>query len=254
MQAPRWILLFAAAASSLAAQAPAYTAADLACTRFTESVRAEVRSAYGSVRRQETVGRDGILVVRARSDTVDTVVEAWYDSLTVFRAGPEGRTTPSAEGMLGGRYVGVLDPDGEFVQSAAPFVPAGLREVFDFTRIFLHFFPPLPRRSLTPSGEWTDGAGLVIRRLADSAAAAPTERYEWTRRDEWDEAVQMGDSSVVVRRTEIERGTLAWRKGSGPLGWSSAVTASVEFPGGAGRTEVTQQGAVRRLDASCPKR
>ncbi len=253
MQARRWLGLLVVAASPLAAQAPAYTAAELACARYSESVQGTVHSAFGSVRRTETVGRSGRLTVRARRDSAGTVVEAWYDSLAVFRTGPEGRFAPSAEGILGGRYVGVLDPDGEFLQSAAPFVPAALRDIFDFTRVFLHFFPPLPGRALAPSGEWGDGKGLSVRRLADSAVGgAPAERYAWTRHEAWDEAVSVGDSSVVVRRSEQEEGTLAWRPGAGPLGWASAVASRVEFPGGAGRTEVTQQVSVRRLGGACP--
>lgn len=237
----------------LAAQAPAYAAEALACARFAESVRGEVHSAYGSVRRAETVGREGVLVVRARRDSAGIALEAWYDSLAVFRAGPEGREAPSAEGILGGRYRGTLDPDGEFLQSAAPFVPAGLRDVFDFSRVFLHFFPPLPVRTLMPGEAWSDGAGLTVRRLADSAGnATAVERYGWTRREVWEEAVPVGDSSVVVRRDDREEGVLAWRPGAGPLGWSSAVTARADFPGGAGRSEVTQRIRVRRLGGGCP--
>jgi len=41
-------------------------------------------------------------------------VEAWYDTLAVYREGPEGRYTPETGGILGGRYSGVLDPEGDY--------------------------------------------------------------------------------------------------------------------------------------------
>jgi hypothetical protein len=171
----------------------------------------------------------------------------------VFREGPEGRTAPDAEGILGGRYRGTLDPGGDYLARTAPFVPAALRDVFDFSRIPLHFFPPVPPAPLGPGREWSDGAGLTIWRLTDSAVSGGSlSRYRWTRRDAWEEGVAVGDSTLFVHRSEVEDGSLQWRSGEGPLGWTSAVVAGVEFPGGAGRTEVTQQVSVRRIAGACP--
>jgi hypothetical protein len=236
-----------------AAQAPVYDVQALGCVRFAESVRSDIQSAFGSVRRSETVGRDGILVVRARPDTAGLALESWYDTLAVFREGSEGRSAPDAEGILGGRYRGSLGPYGDYLATVAPFVPAALRDVFDFSRVLLHFFPPLSPRVLTAGREWTDGAGLTIWRLADSVAVGgPIARYRWTRRGEWDEGVAAGDSTLVVHRREVEEGGLRWRSGEGPLGWTSAVVAGIEFSGGVGRTEVRQQASTRRLEGACP--
>ena len=250
MQVTRWVSLFGLVALPVrgAAQAPAYDARALGCARFSESVRGQVQSAFGTVRRSETVGRDGVLEVRATQDSAGVSLEAWYDTLAVFREGPEGRSAPDAEGILGGRYRGTLDPDGEYLAAAAPYVPAALREVFDFTRVPLHFFPPLPRAPLAAGREWSDGAGLTIWRLADSALVG---RYRWVRRENWEEGVSVGDSTLVVHRTEVENGALQWRAGEGPLGWSATVLAGMELTGGAGRTEVTQQVTVRRLAGPC---
>ncbi len=234
------------------AQAPAYTAAVLDCARFSESVQGKLESAFGSVRRTETLGREGVLVFRAVPDSAGLAVEAWYDTLALFREGPEGRFVPDAEGIFGGRYTGILDPQGDYLSSVTPFVPAALRDVFEFGRILLHFFPPLPPHPLAPGGEWTDGAGLTMWRLADSAAAGgPVGRYRWIRRDAWEEGIGVGDTTVVVHRSETEDGGLQWREGEGPLGWSSTTVATLELTDGAGQSALSQQVRVRREPGAC---
>ena len=239
-----------AVAPAAAAQAPVYDAATLGCAQFGEHVRSDVRTAMGSVRRNETVGRAGVLSVRAASDSGALRVEAWYDSLTVFRQSPEGRVEPDAEGILGGRYRGELGPQGEYVGEAVPFVPAALRDVFDFGRVLLHFFPPLPPRPLRPGAEWKDDPELTIWRLADSVTATGVvARYGWTRRSAWEEGVAVGDSTVQLHRSESESGEVRWR--NGPLGWNSTVRASVELPAAGGRTEVVQEVRVVRLADAC---
>jgi hypothetical protein len=252
MQAPRLLLTALAAAlpATAAAQAPVYDAATLGCARFAESVRSEVQTAVGAERRNETVGRSGVLSMRAVPDSGGLLVEAWYDSLSVFRQGPEGRVEPPAEGILGGRYRGKLAPQGDYLSVASPFVPAALRDVFDFGRVLLHFFPPLPPHTLHPGGEWNDDPELTIWRLADSATAqGAVARYGWARRSTWEEAIAAGDSTVRLHRSESERGDLRWREG--PLGWNSTVRAGVEFPGAGGRTDVVQDVRVVRLSGAC---
>lgn len=246
------VVLLALPRPALYAQAPAYTAATIGCARFSESLRGTLESSYGATRRSETLGRDGILVVRAAPDSGGLTVESWYDTLAVFRDGPEGRFAPASEGILGGRYLGTLDPQGDYLSTAAPFVPAALRDVFEFGRLLLHFFPPLSPRPIEVGAEWTDGAGLTIWRLADSASATgAVGRYRWTRRDAWDEGVGAADTTVVVRRTEAESGSLQWRAGEGPLGWASTTTAKVELTNGAGQSALTQEIVVRRVPGAC---
>ena len=253
MQAPRVlaaVLVFASLPFAAAAQAPVYDSATIGCAQFREQVRGQVRTVVGSVRRSETVGRDGVLSVRAAPDSGGLALEAWYDSLTVFRQGPEGRIEPDAEGILGGRYRGGLAADGDYVGEAAPFVPAALRDVFDFGGLLLHFFPPLPPRALRPGGEWHDDPDLTIWRLADSATGrGPVARYGWTRRATWEEGVAAGDSTVRLHRSETESGALRWREG--PLGWNSSVRASVELPAAGGRMEVVQEVTVARVPDDC---
>jgi len=254
MQARPWVVLLLQSLVPAVglAQAPAYDARTLGCARFAELVLGRVESRVGSERRQESFGRDGVLVVRSSADSTGLQVEAWFDSLAVFREGPEGRDTPATDGIIGGRYRGTLDPSGDYLALTAPFVPEALRNVFDFARLPLHFFPPLPPVALRPGADWSDGAELTIWRLADSAAASgAVQRYQWVRREEWDEGVAVGDSTMAVHRTEREDGRLAWREGSGPAGWESSVVATLDLGGGAGQSEVRQEVRVRRLPRDC---
>lgn len=252
MGLPLGVLLCLAAPAPALAQAPAYDAATLDCVRFAESTLATLESSFSAGRRRETLGRDGVLSVRATPGSAGLALEMWYDTLTVFREGPEGRDAPEASGIFGGRYTGILDPQGDYLSTAVPFVPAALRDIFDFRRIPIRFFPPLSPTPLPAGGEWTDGAGLTVWRLADSAGATgPVARYRWIRRESWEEGVAAGDSTVVVHRTETEAGGLQWRSGEGPLGWTSSADARVEFSNGAGRSELTQETRVRRLPARC---
>jgi len=255
MQVTRWLplLVLLAAPHPGAAQTPVYDAAAISCARFSESVQGTLESTFGSARRTETLGREGVLVVRATPDSAGLSVESWYDTLAVWRDGPDGRYAPEAEGLLGGRCAGILDPQGDYLATVTPYVPAALRDIFDFTRIFLRFFPVLPPAPLRPGGEWSDGAGVTIWRLTDSTSAdGPVGRYRWIRRESWEEGVAAGDSTVVVHRNETEEGTLLWRGAAGPLGWSGSVVANLEFVNGAGRSMLTQDVRVRRLAGPCP--
>jgi len=254
MQAPHPLLLLSLVVlpATGRAQAPGYDLTTLACSRFAESVFGRVESRFGTVRRTETLGREGVLSVVASPDSDGVTIEAWFDTLSVFREGPEGRDTPDTDGMLGGRYGGVLDPQGSYLAVTAPFIPAAMRDIFDFARLPLHFFPPLPPRPIAPGGEWSDGGELTIWRLADSAeAAGAVQRYRWIRRERWDEGIVVADSTIVVHRSEREEGLLLWRGGEGPLGWESDIAATLEFSGGEGRSEVTQEVRVRRLSRDC---
>ncbi len=254
MQAPRPLLLLVLllAPSAGRAQAPVYDVRTLACSRFAESVRGEVESRFGAERRSETLGRDGVLAVRAAADSAGLVIEAWFDSLAVFRDGPEGREAPETDGLIGGRYGGRLDPQGDYLALTAPFTPSAMRDLFDFARLPLHFFPPLPPTPIEPGADWSGEGGLTIWRLADSTAAGGTvQRYRWVRREAWDEGVAVGDSTLVVHRSEREDGRLSWRGGDGPLEWESSVTATLEFSAGEGRSALTQEIRVRRLAREC---
>ncbi len=254
MQVTRVAIAFALGlVAPLGAQAPAYDGATLACGRFRESVRGTLQGNLGGSDRSERVGRDGVLEIRAASDAGTIVVEAWYDSLSVYREGPEGRYAPESGGMIGGRYRGHIGSDGRYQPVARPFIPDGVREVFELSNLMQDFLPPLPPRPLAPGDEWSRAAGETIWRLADSAAAAgPIERYRWARRTEWTDTLRGAGPVMPVLRREAEEGGLMWKPKVGPLGWHRTIRAEALLQGDAGgRTTVTQEVTVLRVRSGC---
>jgi hypothetical protein len=246
-------VLLLLAVAPLRAQAPAYDGATLACGRFRESVVGTLQGNLGGEARSERVGRDGVLEVRAVSAAGSVTLEAWYDSLSVYREGPEGRFEPEAAGMIGGRYRGRLDARGGYLADASPFIPDGVREVFDLSNLMQEFLPLLPSDPLPPGGEWTRGPGETIWRLPDSTTGeGPIERYRWARRTEWTDTLQQEGPAMAVLRREAEEGSLRWKRGVGPLGWRRTIRAEALLQGEAGgRTTVTQEVAVVREQRAC---
>ena len=254
MQATRVAILLAlGAVTRLEAQAPVYDGTTLACGRFRESVRGTLRGNLGGGDRSEQVGRDGVLEIRAVSEAGSVALEAWYDSLSVFREGPEGRYVPESGGLIGGRYRGRIESAGTYQPVALPFIPDGVREVFDLSKLMQDFLPPLPPRPLAPGGEWSGGAGENVWRLADSATAeGPVERYRWARRREWTDTLREAGPIVPVLHREAEEGGLVWKAAMGPLGWHRTIRAEALLQGEAGgRTTVTQEVTVLRIRSAC---
>lgn len=216
--------------------APArYSAAQFACATFLEEVRTEIRSTIGTVVREERAGRDGVLVLRAAGTDSLLDLTAWYDSLTVWREGPEGRVTPDAEGLLGGRWRGTLDPTGRYASRVVPFIPDEVAEIVELRTVLDDFLPLLP-----------DGA------LADGA------RYRWTRNSAADSTTVVQDTiAVPVRRESEEEGSLVWDQRQGPVRWERTLRLTARIPpGGPFRrgvvTVVTQRVRVVRQETSCP--
>ncbi len=215
--------------------APArYTAAQLACATFLEEVRTEIRSTIGTVVREERAGRDGVLVLRAAGTDSLLDLTAWYDSLTVWREGPEGRITPDAEGLLGGRWRGTLDPTGRYASRMVPFIPDEVAEIADLRTVLDDFLPLLP-----------GGA------LADDA------RYRWRRNSVADSTTVVQDTiAVPVRRESEEEGSLVWDQRQGPVRWERTLRLTARIaPGGPFRrgvlTVVTQRVRVERQARNC---
>lgn len=254
MQVARTVfVLLLLAVAPLRGQAPAYDGVTLACGRFRESVRGTLQGNLGGAARTERVGRDGALEVRAVPAAGSIALEAWYDSLSVFREGPEGRFEPEVAGMIGGRYRGRLGARGGYLPDASPFIPDGVREVFDLSILMQDFLPPLPPGSLRAGSDWTRGPGETIWRLADSATGeGPIERYRWSRRTEWTDTLEQEGPAMLVLRREAEEGSLGWKRGVGPLGWRRTIRAEALLQGVAGgRTTVTQEVAVVRERSAC---
>ncbi|MGE0438893.1 MAG: hypothetical protein AB7S39_00280 [Gemmatimonadales bacterium] len=241
-------------------QAPAgYAAGQLSCGRFAESVRTAIRGQSGSARVTAHAGRNGILVVTARDSGAVLALEAWYDSVSVWRAEGPDRLEPDTDGFLGGRYRGTLDRRGRYQPSRTPYVPDDVAEVADLAGALDEFFPRMAPTPLEPGREWRDST-TVIRRLNDRRQGGRRfQRYQWTRKERTGERVEAGDSLAVTLDQLIdETGELLWSPEYGPLTWSRriAITARIPATGGVkqGLRSVIDQTVevVRRTDLTGP--
>jgi len=209
-----------------------YAAELLSCAAYRERIRTAIHTEAGAVTRDETAGREGLLFVQGMAGIGGRVsIEAWYDSLSVWREGPEGRITPDPEGLLGGRWRGSLSADGAYASDAVPFVPDEVAEIADLRGVMEDFFPRLPAKPLR------DG-----------------ERFEWTRSSPTDTTMLSTDTlSVPMRRETSEQGSLVWNHGRGPLRWERALTIVLSIASGGGsarrvRSTITQRIEVSRSD------
>ena len=217
-----------------AQSAPAYTAAQLDCATYLEQVRTEIQSRVGTVVREERAGRDGVLILRAEGADSLLEIVAWYDSLALWREGPEGRITPDAEGLLGGRWRGILDRSGHYSSRATPFVPDEVAEIAELRGVLQDFLPLLP-----------------------DSALAPGAKYRWSRRVAADSTTIVQDSLAVPVRTETaETGSLDWDPRLGPVRWERTVTVTARIPPGKPFTRgvvtvLTQRVRVMRQERGC---
>lgn len=230
------------------APAPRYLPSQLACAAFQVVVTGDVRGEVGRAVRQERLGRSGVLVIRqAAADSL----EAWFDSLHVWREGPEGRIEPDTEGLLGGRWIGRLTPEGRWIGAQVPFVPDEVAAVMDLRPLLEEFFPLLPVAHLRVGAADSSG-GSIIRRERDAAGA---HRYSWRLRRVGDTVAPINDSlEVPIRRDVREEGTMLWSPDRGPLRWERTISTTIRPSGSAkARGVVSQRVAVLRLrdDARC---
>jgi hypothetical protein len=229
---------------------PRYFPSQFPCSAFQEVVSGEVRGEAGRAVRQERLGRSGILVVRRAAADSDSL-EAWFDSLQVWRDGPEGRTEPDTEGLLGGRWIGRLSAEGRWTEQQTPFVPDEVAAVMGLRTLLGEFFPVLPAVYLRV-GAADSGGGSVIRRERDAAGG---HRYSWQVRRVVDTVAPINDSlEVAIRRDVREDGTMLWSPEHGPLRWTRTISTTVRPSGGTARTRgvVTQRITVIRLRDYAP--
>lgn len=211
---------------------PAYTAAMLDGAAFDERVRASVRTQTGGATRIESVGRDARWHLRAEGGGAAIDVEAWYDSLSMWREAPEGRLVPDTDGLVGGRYRGTISAAGLVTLTTRPFIPDDLAEVSDLSSALTTFLPPLPPAALEVGATWDAGGGFRISRRADSTAAGVTYlRYRWSRTSA-DTLPQFEDDSLryEIRSTLREDGHLVWHAVAGPVAWWRDTVTEVEIP------------------------
>ena len=188
-------------------------------------------------RRVEELRRDGRLLVQGTPGDSGTVLEAWWDFLTLSRRADGSTLAPDASGMLGGRYRGMLTTSGRFTRTAAPWVPDEVAEVSDLALALDDLFPNF--------------AVGTMRALADSAHVY---RYRLTSSTETD-APATRERPFAVHESESSDGVVAWGR-EGVLSWARQVTAETwvaEASRRAFRSQLAQRIELRRV-GSCSGR
>lgn len=235
--------------SSAAAQT--YRPSAFACAVFEESVTTSIRGISGSAEVADRGGRFGLLVLNGRDSSGAVLLEAWYDSLEVWRETGAGREAPETDGVVGGRFRGVLQPNGAYLPLKAPFIPGDLAEVADLAAVMDDFLPLLPPAPLVPGQQWSDTAGYTIRRLPD---AAKTQHYRWTAtRRRGDKYAATDSLSVTLDQLIKETGDLTWSRERGLLTWTRRINVSARIPATGGvkrpiRSTIDQTVTVTRRD------
>ena len=217
----------------LAGQAPHYSASQLHCARFREHARSEVRTEMARGGVDATLERGGIWSFRARDTAGGVSLEGWYDSLAVRRRSGDQEVTADTDGLIGGRYRGLLGPDGEYTEHARPFVPDEVAELADLSSAARDLLPPLPPRALAPGQSWTDSV-LTITRLADTTVAGRSlVHFRLRSHAESRETVPRGDTvPMPVRQTVEEEGDIYWSPGSGLVRRLREIAIEVTVPPG----------------------
>jgi len=254
-------LALAAPAAAQQRSAPApfrYTAAQLDCATFLEHSRARLVAETGGRRRRETLVRSGVLRFRAHPAGDDVAIEAWYDSLAVSRESPEATLVPDTEGLIGGRFRGTLSPSGRYTAVARPFVPDEVAEVADVGGALEDLLPPLPPRAPGVAQAWTDGAGLELRRLADSSAhGRPIHRLALRLRSRTDTASIRGDTTrLPAVELTTEEGRVDWDPERGLLRRTRHIVIETSVPAGGPlklpfRSRLEQDGELVRGPRVC---
>ena len=192
-------------------QGPArYTEGRIGCATFRETVETEIRTSVGTSAREERAGRAGLLRLQASAGDSGLEILAWFDSLSVWREGPEGRSLPDTEGLLGGRWRGLLDPRGRYAGRAVPFIPDEVAGVADLRGILEDLFPLLPDSALGDGATW-----------------------RWSTRTSGDSTTIVEDSlAISVHRESTEAGSLVWSSALGPVRWEREITVTAKIPPG----------------------
>jgi hypothetical protein len=226
-----------------------YSAAQLHCARFAETSRSEIETetARGSVK--ATTERDGVWSLRARDSSGGVALEGWYDSLSLRRRSAESEVSADTDGLIGGRYRGLLWPSGNYVEIARPFLPDEVAEVADLSGAARDLLPPLPPNTLGPGESWTD-AGLELSRLPDTVVAGRSVlHFRLQARGETREAVPRGDTvPIPVRQTTVEQGDIFWSATSGLVRRTRDITVEATVPSGGRIRQPVRSRVVQRVE------
>ena len=223
----------------------------LACAAFHQSVDGQVRTELNGTLRLERAGRDGRLLVRAAAADSGLSASIWWDSLRVWRNADGSRIEPSAEGLLGGRYVGTLGTHGGWRGEKVPFIPDDVAAIADLTGVPDDLLPLLPPRPITVGATWSGGSGLSVTRLADSAADGHRWwRFSISRKKLHQEERDIGGPALAkIEDSETETGRLTWDASTGPVRWERSIVAETRIvadPKRAFRSRLEQRIVLQR--------
>jgi hypothetical protein len=237
---------------------PRYSAAQLHCARFLESSRSEIQteSAGGGI--EATMERDGVWSFRARDTTGGIALEAWYDSLSLRRRSEGQEVTADTDGLIGGRYRGLLSPAGEYVEHARPFLPDEVAELADLSTAARDLLPPLPPGALQPRESWTDSA-LTLTRMPDTLLAGRSLlHFRLASHAEVRETMPRGDTvPIPVSQRVEEEGDIYWSPTSGLVRRLRVIAIEATVPSGGRvrqpvRSRVEQRVELTRLPSRRP--
>jgi hypothetical protein len=227
----------------------AYSAAQLHCARFAETSRSEIETetARGSVK--ATADRDGVWSFRARDSSGGVVLEAWYDSLSLRRRTAESEVVADTDGLIGGRYHGLLGPSGGYIEIARPFLPDEVAEIADLSGAARDLLPPLPPRLLGRGESWTN-AGLELSRLPDTVVTGrPLFHFRLEAQGQAREVVPRGDTvRIPVRQTTIEQGDIFWSPTTGLVRRTRDITTEATIPSGGRIRQPVRSRLIQRVE------
>jgi hypothetical protein len=241
-------------------QAPRYGALQLDCARYRIDARASILTVAGRERSRETTGKAGVMMIRGETVPGDSILrlEAWFDSLAVYREGDGERLEPDTDGLIGGRFIAHLTPSGEMTSDDLPFFPEDIAQVGDLSTALTALLPQLPPMALTNGAGWRDEFGTVITRLGDvTLNGRRVARYRLSRKSSRPVEQMLPDSSIVTaNRTESEDGTYYWSTELGMVRWERDLTDELVVEKGGVvkqpfRTSVAQRVTVGRVAGGC---
>ena len=236
-------------AQETAPSPPAYTAVQLHCARFAETSRSdtETETARGAVK--ATTERGGVWSFRARDSSGGVSLEAWYDSLSLRRRGSGSEVSADTDGLIGGRFRGLLRPTGAYTELVQPFIPDEVAEVADLAGAARDLLPPLPPAALGIGESWRD-AGVLLTRLPDTVVAGRSMlHYRLDARAEASQAMPHGDTvPVPLRQTTAERGDIYWSPVAGLVRRTRDITVDATIPSGGRIRQRVRSRVVQRVE------
>lgn len=227
----------------------AYSALQLDCASFLETSESKILTQAGGRTRRQTSTRRGRWQFRAAQSGQDLTLTAWLDSLAITRRSEETSISPDTDGLLGGRYRGLLTPTGNYTPEVHPFVPDEVAEVAGMARALDDFFPRLPSRALREGESWSDSSGLTMRRLPDSTAMRERlQRFDLKKIETVRAAPATTDTlPLALRQQSVETGRVVWHPRLGLLRRERAIVIETTVPPGRSVRQAVRSKVEQRI-------